>query len=434
MAVRADNRQTGLFQPRASGAVAAAPSTRKKHRASASTAVAVGRGATGGRPAPLPASHARGRLPAGRQTLAHEVDTARARCERALAGLGCETALDTAARLTSEGRLTAAAALRRWVNTDLRQLHAVIDLATRAAPERTANRHLRVAMCGVAFVAKRAGVVAYSRRACKDRICPHCGRRRRARFTARLRQIIRDKRSGELGQVGVLYFATFTARKLPNQSPRDALDSRLRAFRNFRHRARRWLLGGVRSLEVTARRAGYVLRRPGRKPYRVAVSGVHAHLHCILEVKPGTTSEQVWQAWHEAEPDTVRAAFDLQELDDDNVYQVGSYCLDMSGLLDFVDVDRAYVGDVLAALHGRRLVAPFGSWRAYDMGLREPKGETVYGDRSVAALATEPTGWVHFDDGSEQLAEAVLVALHEGPRRPFEGVGGEHDARARAPP
>lgn len=425
--------QRPLFAPRgdtaASGADAAGL-TREKHRASASAAGSVGRGAAGGLRAPRPA--ARGRLPAGRQTLAHEVDTARARCERALAGLGCETALDTAARYTATGRVAAAAALRRWVNTDLRQLHAVIDLASRAAPERRANRHLRVAMCGVAFVARRAGVVAYARRACKDRICPHCGRRRRQRFTAKLRGIIRDKRSGDMGATGVLYFATFTARKLERQTPAQALDSRLAGFRRFRHHARRWLLGGVRSMEVTARRAGFILRRPGRRPYRVNISGVHAHLHCILEVRPGTTEDEVWEAWHRAEPDSARAAFDLQLLDDENVYQVGSYCLDMSGLLDYVDVDRAYVGEVLAALHGRRLVAPFGSWRVYDMGLREPPGETVYGDRSVAALAVDPTGWVRWHDGREDRAEDVLIALQDGPRQPFDW--GETSEAARGPP
>ena len=422
--------------------------TRKKHRASGESALGVGRGAAGVLAAD-PAAPI-GRLPAGRQA---GPATARVRGEDTLRRLGLETALDTASRHAALGRLRSAGALRRWVNTDHRAVAKLIELCSdedefdrariaAGLEPRSAKRQLRVSLCGVAYVARKAGVVRFARRGCKDRVCPHCGRARRQRFTAKLRRVIEGKASGEYGLGhSRLWFVTLTARKLPDENPKTALDRRLAAFRRFRHLGRRWLLGGVRSLEVTARRKGFVLRRAGRSPYRVRVGGVHAHLHTILEVRVGTSPGDVWRAWFEANgsdlSETDPDAFDLQELDDDNVYQVGSYCLDMSGLLDFADVAPEYCGSVLRALHGRRLVAPFGSWRAYDLGLREPPGTIEYGSRTVEGLVKNPTGIFTWASGETEPAERVLaeLLLNIGDGRPLgDDLEIEIDASPRGPP
>jgi len=73
---------------------------------------------------------------------------------------------------------------------------------------------------------------------------------------------------------------------------------------------------------------------------------------------------------------------------------------------------------VLAALHGRRLVAAWGTWKGVDLGLRESEGTLEYGDRSVYSLAT---GGPDASDvtwkvrGDSMTAEEALKKLIEGP-------------------
>jgi hypothetical protein len=360
-----------------------------------------------------------GRVAAGRE--AFPGPTARRRSEAALAGLGLETALDECARLEAEGDKTAAAALRRWVNMDPA---AVIELLRSLPGTRGGHgRELRVGMCGVAFVAMEAGGVVHARRACKDRLCPTCGERRRRRFSARLRELVREER--ELGRDMDLAFVTLTQPKLAMECPRAALRRLLAAFRRFREGpwGRRYLRGGVRSLEVTARRAG---ARVGS--YTVKIPGVHAHLHCLLDVDPAGRSTLA-AAWAAACEGASEGAVDIQDVDDENVYQVGSYVLDMSGLLEMMQrADggglemsmKAYVLAVLDALHGARLVAAFGTWKGKELGLREAPGALVFGDRSIYALATEPpdeASAVKFADGWSMPAEEALRRLGNRKRR-----------------
>lgn len=192
-------------------------------------------------------------------------------------------------------------------------------------------------------------------------------------------------------------------------------------WRRFLWAARRWLFGGVRSLEITARRKGDMVGT-----HEVKIPGAHAHLHCILEVSGRTTAADVREAWREACPGVVDRAIDVQELDDDNVYQVASYCFNTRKLLDSRKVDASYVRDVFAALHGRRLVAAFGTWRCFDLGLREPKGDLVFGDRTLyTAFANRPEeqpSRVRWTDGSDDPLEDVLQRFHAGPVTPIGGL------------
>lgn len=358
----------------------------------------------------------RGRLPAGRESGAG-MPTALRCSEEALAALGKETALDLAARLEGEGRGAEAERVRRWVNRDPREVLALIRSLPAALggkrPER-ANRELRVSMCNVAFLARRAGVVGFARRGCKDRLCPACGERRRRRFTARLREHVA---SLEAARRERLAFVTLTQPKLPGEEPGAALDRLLASFKRFLRSAwaKRYIAGGVRSMEVTARRSGASPKRDGHKVQSV---GTHAHLHCIVELREGASHNELKAAWGTASPGSHHAAQDVQAVDEENIYQVGSYVLDMSGLADLVDAAPGYAAKVLAALHGRRLVAAWGTWKGVDLGLREAEGTLEYGDRSVYTLATSgpDAGDVTWrTKGDTMTAEEALRRLLEGP-------------------
>jgi len=358
----------------------------------------------------------RGRLPAGRESAAG-LPTALRRSEEALARLGKETALDLAARLSSEGREGEAERVRRWVNRDPREVLALIRALPvppgGKRPER-ANRELRVSMCNVAFLARRAGVVGFARRGCKDRLCPACGERRRRRFTACLRAHVASLDAERRER---LAFVTLTQPKQGGEAPGEALDRLLASFKRFLRSAwaKRYIAGGVRSLEVTARAVGSSPKGDG---HAVKAVGTHAHLHCIVELRDGATHSDLKAAWGAASPGSHYAAQDVQAVSEDNIYQVGSYVLDMTGLAELVDAAPGYAAKVLAALHGRRLVAAWGTWKGVDLGLREAEGTLEYGDRSVYSLAT---GGPDASDvtwkvrGDSMTAEEALRKLIEGP-------------------
>lgn len=345
--------------------------------------------------------------------------TALRRSEEALARLGKETALDMAARLDAAGDARGGDRVRRWVNRDPREVLALIRSLPAPGgkrPER-ANRELRVSMCNVAFLARRAGVVGFARRGCKDRLCPACGERRRRRFTARLREHVAGME--EARRQG-LAFVTLTQPKLRGEAPGEALDRVLAAFKRFMRTswAKRYIAGGMRSLEVTARRSGASPKMDG---HVVVAVGTHAHLHCIMELREGATHADLKAAWGTASPGSHHAAQDVQSVTEENIYQVGSYVLDMTGLADLVDAAPGYAGKVLAALHGRRLVAAWGSWKGVDFGLREPAGTLEYGDRSIYALATREGGLdreITWQKGERMMADEALKRLMDGPDGP----------------
>lgn len=374
--------------------------------------------------------------PAGREVFAESAP--RRRSEATLAALGLETALDTVNRLEAAGDRTAAAALREWVNTDPAKVAALLRQlpGTRGGQ----SRELRLSMCGVAFLARRAGVVGFARRCCKDRLCPFCAARRSRMFAAALREYL------DANPWRWRIFLTVTQRKVALESPRAAMDRLLAAWRRFTERfARTMLRGGVRAMEVTARK-----RDTWVGDYQVKVPGVHAHLHCVVDARAPWCLRRVLRrptrenkrgdlmrrprvtllaaAWNASSPRSDAAGVDIQNIDDENTYQVAKYPVDMSGLVELVDGAASYVRAVLGALHGRRTVALFGAWRGADLGLREKAGTLEYGDRALYTLATGHPGEaadVHWASGEVEPAEAVLASLLAGPREPLAGQGAQ---------
>lgn len=414
------------------------------------------------------APDAAGVLPAGRE--AGRQPTARRRSEQTLAAVGKETALDTCKRLEDVGEDQVARHLRAWLNRDPASLAAL--LASLPATRGGQGRELRVAMCGVAFVARRGESVGFARRACKDRLCPDCSARRSRRLAAALRDAVARKdwapgsccapmtadaapqhdpaRCSERGGDGChaprrrmarcrgiargarcddatcvatrVLFVTLTQRKIALEQPRAALDRLLESFRRFRQTVfyGRQVVGGIRALECTARGKG---DRVGG--YAVEIPGIHAHLHCLLEVRAGVAAGDIVAAWL-ASADAESYGVDVQTVNEQNIYQVADYPVNMEGLLDVLTAAPGYVRAVLAALHGRRLVEPLGAWRAWDLGLREAEGSLVYGDRAVYTLATnDPDAAATFKwaDGRVEPTDEVLRALLEGPVEPLGGAG-----------
>lgn len=396
---------------------------------------------------------AAGVVPAGREVFAEF--TPRRRSEDTLRRMGLETALDTVNRLERGGDddRAAARALRAWVNIDPAEVGAILrSMSTRGGE----SRQLRLSMCGVAFLARRAGHVSFARRACKDRVCPFCSARRSRMFAAALRLYLS----------GVPYawrcFVTLTQPKRPaarwdetlgryvGESPREAMNRLLASWRRFIEKfAKRLLRGGLRSMEVTARKAGQVVNG-----YEVKYPGLHAHLHCILDphrfalrrvlrrpmrehrggvmdrgearVRAGRCGGRrgdldrrprvnlLAAAWCASSPGSSVVGVDVQDVTEANVYQCAKYAVDFSGLCEVVDGAPGYVRSVLQALHGRRTVAAFGSWKGADLGLREKKGSLEYGDRALYTLgATHPREQapVYWSGGEVEPAEDVLREL-----------------------
>lgn len=419
------------------------------------------------------AEQPRGRLPAGRQGAA---PTAKRRAEETLARLGKETALDTVARLQAERDRapddktrsaldTQAKALREWVNRDHTETMRL--LASLPATRGGNGRELRLSMCGVAFVAKRGERVNFARRGCKDRLCPDCSARRSRRLAASLRDCIarravlpdtcdaptagddaapvhaaatcgRGEASGgcaaracgqrqrgkgrarcsEATPETRILFVTLTQRKHPFEEPKLALDRLLESFRRFRQSVfyRRQVVGGLRSIECTARAKG---DRVG--DYVVGVPGIHAHLHCLLEVRAGVRAGDIRAAWVSV-ADAEESGVDVQAVNDANVYQCCDYPVNMSGLLEVLTAAPDYVRRVVQALHGRRLVELVGAWREWPVTLREAEGDLVYGDRAVYTLCTnDPDAAASFKwaNGNVEPTEAVLAAFLDGPKQPL---------------
>jgi len=337
----------------------------------------------------------------------------RRRSEHALGALGLPTALDEARAAESRGDDRKGRRLREWLDLDPRALGRLVS----------PTRQLRLGLCGVAFVIRRDGVVGYLRRGCKDRVCPICSARRSRMIAARVQlhvaSVIRAfvMRSRRLQRVEPVWSFTFTRRRVPGETPREAIDRTLNAWRGFSERtARGLLLGGMRSLEVTARRAGDIIIGHDGKQHRVEFGGTHAHLHTLLELAPGVTPDDVVQAWVaacDAEPWCQRPR--LVWPGAGAIYQACKYPVDMSGLLDVLTAAPEYVAAVVRALHGRKVVSVFGGWRGVKLSGEEPgDGTVVFGDRAVVTLAAccpEDDDPVQWTDGTSTPALDVLREL-----------------------
>lgn len=342
-------------------------------------------------------------------------DTARARDDRMLAGLGMETARETAERREREGGRRAGQVLRVHLRYTGRLESTLAGLpATRGGK----SRALRWRACRLAMAARRGATLGWARRPCRDRWCPACAEQRSTELTQRLRERALAHAGG-----GELVFLTLTHRDIDGESPRAAVRRLLAEWARLRGRAwwRTHVAGGVRCVEVTAKCA---------KQRRV-----HAHLHCILQmrVRPGEDPpdpETIVREWCgvllvvRPVTDAEYHAQDLQRLvGDREIGQACGYPLLLADLLAMLDAAPEYVLTVLAGLDACRAVECFGTWRG-SMKPRPAEVPLQYGSCSIRALVAADPPDVRF--GGHRVAGEEARAAILGVRRP--GCGREGTA------
>lgn len=307
--------------------------------------------------------------------------------------------------------------LEAWV-ARLEEAAAVVRVlpATRGGHSRVE----RLRWCGAAVaVLCEAGPISWARRGCGDRLCGHCGERRRAQLTAILAPYV-----GALDP-GRLYFGTWTQPKAAGETTRAAVDRLLRAWTASR-RAAPWTdrcVGGVRCIEVVHRRAGEQVG-----DHVVAVPGVHAHLHWIAELAPSVDGGQwcgaVQRRWLKVCPGAVAAAQQVGPVR--GVWEVASYPFKgASGLAALLEPGPdgrrpapGYVRGVLEGLHGRRLVEPWGRWRD-SLDLSPPAPLRVWQGAPLARVvdlcALDRTIPIRFHEHRHACGD-VLAAVIGSPR------------------
>jgi hypothetical protein len=281
------------------------------------------------------------------------------------------------------------------------------------------SRRRRLENCGVAYPAIDAeGRVCWERRGCKDRFCVECS----AALSRQRTAAVREFWAGRLAAGARGVFFTLTQPKIAGESTRDATGRALATWRTLanaraaicdgiiRHMpgskatGPAMLVGGLRGLELTARKRG---QRIG--DYEVRVGGIHAHLHLAGElapdVAPGDFAKAVITAWTSiagASP----GAQDVQIITDANLHEACKYATNFEALADLVDVAPSYARDVVLGLHGRRLVDCWGTWR----GILKPKRQGLhFGDRSIASLVMDPGQAVRFETCSRTISAMDIL-------------------------
>jgi replication protein len=218
---------------------------------------------------------------------------------------------------------------------------------------------------------------------CRQRPCPSCARaraRRNAttltramavRSVSRARELVQDvEAAGVVRRVAdsMFIFATLTQPKRARfeEDPRSAVRRITQIWQritNSKHALGPWFAlqfsGGLRTTETT-----YAARGDEREHGGVVVfSGYHAHLHVLLEVRAGIDRAEAagWlqQAWlHECEG-AVASAQCVRPANADDAYQLCKY---ITKPLEDAAGKPAILRELFGALHGVRLLQPFGEW------------------------------------------------------------------------
>lgn len=172
------------------------------------------------------------------------------------------------------------------------------------------------------------------------------------------------------GADGVVFlFATLTQPKMYGESARDAVHRLYVSWRRLSNSTatradfREMFSGGLRTTETTWAPAGMQREHGGR----VDFDGFHAHLHIMIEVKPGVRpgDAAAWltNAWLDASPGSRHAAQLVRRARFDDAHQLAKY---VTKPLEEHRGDASVVRALFEGLHGLRLLQAFGSWVAKD--------------------------------------------------------------------
>lgn len=233
-------------------------------------------------------------------------------------------------------------------------------------------RAVRVAGCGAVRVALQGAKSGWALTRCKDRCCPHCVRIKSSTESAMLRRWA-DTRSNPI------VFITLTQTKRPAQeeSARQAIDRLRGHWRNLVNtktkRGREiasLAAGGLRAIEITWSQKGWNAKRT----HYVKESGWHAHLHILIELRPGVKPGDLfgviargWLGLTGASP----AAQNFQIATDENYGQVTMYCVKPFD----VGVSGARFREVIGAVEGLRANQGWGSWKGWRREVENPRTE-----------------------------------------------------------
>jgi len=346
---------------------------------------------------------------------------------------------------------------------DQERRRRVLDLLGERRTRTGSSRRTRVALCGAAVPCEvpisDPPLATWTRLYCRDRWCPVCARRRADELKPRLREWLRQR--GEAG--AALALLTLTRRRRGRETAAHAISEVLASWKTLTKRAPwRAVVGGLRALEVVARKAGDRVRHRGVS-VKIASTGVHAHVHALIEIdleeriaataaalgvdlegRPGLPPGQAldlaraqvraawWSelraAWLRASPGSVLAAQDLRWIsarklaagDCIEADEIAAYPLDGLGcLLEEVEARperRVYAVEVLDALDGRRTLATLGTWRALSL---RPVAQLQLRIAPQPLAAIQRRRCARWQDGELVLgdaADALLARVAAGPR------------------
>jgi hypothetical protein len=241
--------------------------------------------------------------------------------------------------------------------------------------KRGKRRDRIVADCGRLLfnVEAEPGKVRTLRHACKDRACPYCDKQRAQDIGSRLRAYYR-RRTAQWGAIQGLakwlgyggkkrplfVFATLTQPKrfVEKEGAQGAIERLLGAYARMTKQCRAtgrafhaFSPGGVRTIQVTFSKSS-------------GCAGYHAHAHCIFELAPGVTLDEikafVLNTW--CLDGARRSAQDLQIFDETHIGQLAKPVAD---LIDGFKTDADAAREAVDAMVSRRMISGFGSWRRW---------------------------------------------------------------------
>lgn len=234
-------------------------------------------------------------------------------------------------------------------------------------------RRRRIEGCGRLMVAfnARTREFAWAATSCKDAACPKCQKMKSRQYARAISEFLEAGGDRRLRT----RFITLSQLKDPGETVDAAMDRLMKSWNRLRNRKvwKRHVAGGVRTVEVTYRKAGTV----NKDGSVVKATGWHVHLHALVELDAERVRDyaptlergipqvlyRIRDAWLEVSP---RSSAPAQVLDPEPLRGGGKaawyVCKYISKGFDLPEeVARAF----FSRMAGRRFMDGFGTWRGH---------------------------------------------------------------------